>query len=99
MINKKSVTVQPVPKDLRGSFESAVRDLRQAGLTGKISARRTPIAQRSRSIGESEVNAQKRAVFGRRTGFGKPLESLSGIKPLSSPGCCESMRRGSEAAP
>jgi hypothetical protein len=80
MINKKSVTVQPVPKDLRGSFESAVRDLRQAGLTGKMSARRTPIAQRSRSIGESEVNAQKRAV----SDAARALASLWKVSRVSS---------------
>jgi hypothetical protein len=62
MTNKKFARIQPVPKDLRDSFESAVRDLRQAGLTGKISERRTPIAQRSRSLGESDINVEKRAL-------------------------------------
>jgi hypothetical protein len=80
MTNKKSARIQPVPKDLRGSFESAVRDLRQAGLTGKISERRTPIAQRSRSLAESEINVEKRAL----SDAARALASLWKVSRVSS---------------
>ena len=52
-----------VPANLKRAFESAVRDVYEAGLTGKISRYRTPIAQRAgRPAEEPGANAEKRAL-------------------------------------
>lgn len=47
--------------NLKRSFESAVRDIYQIGLTGRPSPHRTPIARR-RNIAEPNGNAEKRAL-------------------------------------
>jgi len=53
----------PVAINLKRTFENAVRDIYETGLTGKPSRYRTPIVQRARNTAiESGANAQKRAV-------------------------------------
>lgn len=49
-------------QDLRRSFEDAVQDVYQAGLKGKVSPSRSPIAQRPKAAPESRVSAEKRAL-------------------------------------
>ena len=46
---------------LKRTFEGAIHDIYEAGLTGKVSQSRTPIVQRSGSH-EVTANAQKRAL-------------------------------------
>lgn len=48
--------------DLKHTFENAVRDIYQAGITGKTSNYRRPIVHRSQVPAESSAHAQKRAV-------------------------------------
>lgn len=63
MTNKTSEVAIPVTKNLRRSFENAVRDIYQAGLTGKISRYRSPIVQRPKATtSESSLSAEKRAL-------------------------------------
>ena len=62
MIAKALETKQVVLKDLRRSFEDAVRDVHGAELTGRVSPRRTPIAQRPCFKSESATGAAKRAL-------------------------------------
>ena len=52
-----------VPKNLKRTFEVAVHDIYEAGLTGKVSRYRTPIVQRAsvRPV-ESSGSAEKRAL-------------------------------------
>jgi hypothetical protein len=59
-----SKTVQPSPlaMNLQRTFENAVRDVHQAGLTGEISRQRTPIAQRMLNAAASPDNARKQAL-------------------------------------
>ena len=47
MTNKDLKQAPPLTRNLRRSFEHAVRDIYQAGLTGKASQYRTPIVQRT----------------------------------------------------
>lgn len=61
MINKQ-IQSKPVPKNLQRTFEHAVRDIYEAGVTGKVSQYRTPIVQRVRdgapvSAGSAEKQA------------------------------------------
>jgi len=68
MASKPTAQVPPVQLpsrsiNLRHTFENAVRDLHQAGITGKTSNYRRPIVQRSYVPSESSANAQKRALF------------------------------------
>jgi len=58
MTNKSAAQALP-PKNLKRSFEYAVRDIYQAGLTGKISPYRTPIVQRAGvgATGDAEKQA------------------------------------------
>jgi hypothetical protein len=52
-----------VPTNLKRAFENAVRDVYEAGITGKASRYRTPIAQRAgRPAQEAGANAEKRAL-------------------------------------
>lgn len=52
-----------VPANLKRAFENAVRDVYEAGVTGKASPYRTPIAQRAgRRAQEVGANAEKRAL-------------------------------------
>ena len=62
MTNKSVQTLHPA-KNLKRSFECAVRDIYQVGLTGKVSQYRTPIAQRAgTTLAGSPVDAEKRAL-------------------------------------
>lgn len=63
-MNSKNVTNElPPAKNLKRAFESAVRDIYEVGLTGKVSQYRTPIVQRAgTSAPQSHVDAEKRAL-------------------------------------
>jgi hypothetical protein len=53
----------PPVKNLKQSFECAVRDIYQVSLTGKASQYRTPIVQRAgASLSPSSVDVKQRAV-------------------------------------
>ncbi len=63
MTNKSAAQALPPAKNLKRSFEYAVRDIYQAGLTGKVSSYRTPIVQRAgANLMGSPVDAEKRAL-------------------------------------
>jgi hypothetical protein len=63
MTSKGSEKVQPLQGNLKREFENAVRDIYQAGLTGKASKYRMPIFHRSGATApESGANAEKRAL-------------------------------------
>ncbi len=63
MINKNSASSLPVARNLKRSFETAVRDIYEAGRTGKVSNYRTPIVQRAgRAVSKSSVSEEKRAL-------------------------------------
>ncbi|HEV3510929.1 MAG TPA: hypothetical protein VGS05_04440 [Candidatus Sulfotelmatobacter sp.] len=51
----------PIASHLQRSFEHAVRDIYQAGLTGKVSSYRTPIVQRAGSAAPAPIE-EKRAL-------------------------------------
>ena len=72
---------QPVPAmHLQRTFENAVRDIYQAGLTGKVSEQRTPIVQRPfRAANASSANAQKQAL----SDAAKALAQLWNLTPHS----------------
>ncbi|HET9305005.1 MAG TPA: hypothetical protein VFO46_03180 [Candidatus Sulfotelmatobacter sp.] len=61
MTNKSFKQAPPVTRNLQRSFEHAVRDIYQAGLTGKASQYRTPIVQRA-SLPASGPVEEKRAL-------------------------------------
>jgi hypothetical protein len=62
MMNNVQPRVVPA-KNLQGAFESAVRDIYQARLTGKASPYRTPIVQRiGVGTSSSRGNAEKQAL-------------------------------------
>jgi hypothetical protein len=63
--------------NLKHTFENAVRDIYQAGITGKTSNYRRPIVQRSPS--ESSDNAQKKAL----SDAAKALAQLWKVAPNS----------------
>lgn len=76
-MTNKSVILPPA-KNLKRSFECAVRDIYQVGLTGKISQYRTPIVQRAGSgMAGSSVDAEKRAL----TDAAKALAQLWKVSP------------------
>jgi hypothetical protein len=78
MLSKNSNRQTPPAKHLQRSFEHAVRDIYQVGLTGKISDYRTPIVQRAgRAVLASPVNAEKQAV----SDAAKALAQLWKISP------------------
>jgi hypothetical protein len=63
MISKASQPSLRASGNLKRAFENAVRDIYQVSLTGKASRYRQPIVQRvSRSIPESSLSAEKRAL-------------------------------------
>jgi hypothetical protein len=64
---------------LKHTFENAVRDIYQAGITEKTSNYRRPIVQRSH-VPESSANAQKRAL----SDAAKALAQLWKVGPNSS---------------
>jgi hypothetical protein len=63
MTNKNAAQSLPPAKNLKRSFECAVRDIYEVGLTGKVSQYRTPIVQRAGAgIAASSLDAEKRAL-------------------------------------
>ena len=62
MTSKTAPQPAALPKDLKRTFENAVRDIYQAGITGKISQYRTPIVQRAGVPAPSGPNAEKQAL-------------------------------------
>lgn len=63
MTNKPQQQSLPISKNLRRTFEAAVRDVCQVSLTGKASWARTPIVQRAAAgTTESYIAAEKRAL-------------------------------------
>jgi hypothetical protein len=63
MTNKSPEQGLPAAKNLKRAFESAVRDIYEVGLTGKVSQYRTPIVQRAgASATGSSLDAEKRAL-------------------------------------
>jgi len=79
MIVKALDTKQVVLSDLRRSFENAVSDIHRAELTGRVSQRRTPIAQRPCCKSESANGAEKRAL----SDAAKALAALWKLAPNS----------------
>lgn len=81
MTSKASDKPQPLPRNLKREFESAVRDIYEAGLTGQVSKYRRPIVQRSgTAAAETGVNAEKRAL----SDAAKALAQLWKVAPNSS---------------
>jgi hypothetical protein len=70
----------PVDSNLRRAFETAVRDIYQAGVNGKTSNYRTPIVQRPTAPVGSTENTQKKAL----TDAAKALARLWKVAPSSS---------------
>jgi hypothetical protein len=63
MTNKSGAQALPPAKNLKRSFECAVRDIYEVGLTGRVSQYRTPIVQRAEtSVAATPVDAEKRAL-------------------------------------
>lgn len=62
MPNKTAHQPVALPENLKRVFENAVRDIYQAGLTGKISQYRSPIVQRAGVPSPSGLNAEKQAL-------------------------------------
>lgn len=80
MMNKTSQE-RSVPKNLQRTFETAVRDIYQVSLTGKVSQYRTPIVQRAGAAAqESYLSAEKRAL----SDAAKALAQLWRVSPTSS---------------
>ncbi len=77
MASKIVAQVPPVSINLKRTFENAVRDIYQAGLTGKVSNYRAPIVQRAGVPSESSANAQKKAL----TDAAKALAQLWKVSP------------------
>lgn len=78
MINKSAEHNSPKPKNLQRAFEHAVRDIYEAGLTGKVSQYRTPIAQR---IGVKAPNSPEHAEKQALADAAKALAQLWKISP------------------
>jgi hypothetical protein len=67
--------------NLQRTFENAVRDIHQAGLNGKVSRHRTPIAQRTLTApAASPDTARKQAL----SDAAKALAQLWKVDPNSS---------------
>jgi len=63
MMNKSSEQPVLLTKTLQRSFETAVRDIYEVGLTGKASRYRSPIRQHDDPVAsESSLHAEKRAL-------------------------------------
>lgn len=78
MMNKSVQHNPAVPKNLQRAFEHAVRDIYEAGLSGKISQYRTPIAQRiGAKAASSPAHAEKQAL----SDAAKALAQLWKISP------------------
>lgn len=81
MTNHSQQRSLPVSKTLQRTFEAAVRDIYEVGLTGKSSRYRTPIVQRSGTAAtESILHAEKRAL----SDAAKALAQLWRVSPSSS---------------
>jgi len=80
MMNKASDKVQPLPRNLKRSFEHAVQDIYAAGLTGKVSQYRTPIVRRATAAHSGSKNEEKRAL----SDAARALALLWKISPHSS---------------
>jgi hypothetical protein len=81
MTSKNAEKNQPPAKNLKRAFECAVHDIYQAGLTGKVSQYRTPIAQRAGTTASASIpDAKKRAL----SDAAKALAQLWKISPNSS---------------
>ena len=78
MANKGVAQALPPAKHLRRTFECAVRDIYQVGLTGKVSEYRTPIVQRTGTgIAGPPMDAEKRAL----TDAARALAQLWKVSP------------------
>ncbi len=78
MTNKSAAQALPAAKNLKRSFECAVRDIYEVGLTGKVSQYRTPIVQRAGTgVGASSLDAEKRAL----TDAARALAQLWKVSP------------------
>jgi len=78
MTNKCVAQALPPAEHLRRTFECAVRDIYQVGLTGKVSEYRTPIVQRAGTgVAGLPVDAEKRAL----TDAAKALAQLWKVSP------------------
>lgn len=60
-MTKENAVSFDMTSNLKRSFDCAVRDVYQVGLTGKVSSYRTPIGRRPNVV-ESNADAEKRAV-------------------------------------
>ena len=77
-MNKSAEQKSFAPKNLQRAFEHAVRDIYEAGLTGKVSQYRTPIVQRvGMRTSSSPATAEKQAL----TDAAKALAQLWKISP------------------
>lgn len=79
MMSKGSESSIPVNKNLKRSFENAVRDIYEAGVAGHASRYRTPIVQRDKST-SSHSSGEKRAL----SDAASALAQLWRISPSSS---------------
>ena len=77
MTSKTAHHPAALPENLKRTFENAVRDIYQAGLTGKISRYRTPIVQRAGVPSPSGLNAEKQAL----SDAAKALSQLWKVSP------------------
>jgi hypothetical protein len=81
MTSKSAQQPLPLSKNLKRTFESAVREVYQAGVSGKDAWYRRPIAQRAkRAASESAGNTEKRAL----SDAAKALAQLWKVSPNTS---------------
>lgn len=81
MTNKTAEQILQMTKDLKRTFETAVRDIYEVSLTGRGSNYRRPIVQRAGTgPSESPNNAEKRAL----SDAARALAQLWKIAPSSS---------------
>lgn len=73
----------PPAKNLKRSFECAVRDIYQVGLTGKASQYRTPIVQRRHIAFGVVCRGQAARAGGCRQGARPVVENLSTFQPVT----------------
>jgi hypothetical protein len=79
-VQVSAAQVPSMSVNLKRTFENAVRDIYQAGMTGKASNYRKPIVRRSRVPEESSENEQKKAL----SDAAKALAQLWKVAPTSS---------------
>ena len=81
MTSKSAAKIFPPAKNLKRSFECAVRDVCEAGASGKVSPYRTPIVQRAGTITSTSIpDVKKRAL----SDAARALAQLWKISPKSS---------------